>query len=58
MGQLNVRIPDELEEKLRFIAARKFGLKKGAIKRAIIEALEEWIRSNSHVLSEDVKRSG
>ena len=57
MGQLNVRIPDELEEKLRFIAAKKFGFKKGAIKRAVIEALEEWVRNNSHMLSEGGKRS-
>ena len=58
MGQLNVRIPDELEEKLRFIAAKKFGFKKGSIKRAVIEALEEWVKNNSHMLPEGEKGSG
>ncbi len=47
MGQLNVNIPDELEEKLRMMAAKKFGFKKGSLKKAIVEALEEWIKQNS-----------
>jgi len=47
MGQLNIKIPDELEEKLRITAAKKFGFKKGALKKAIIEAIEEWINRNS-----------
>jgi len=58
MGQLNVKIPDELEEKLRFIAAKKFGFKKGSIKRAVIEAPAEWVINNSHMLSEGEKSSG
>jgi len=58
LGQLNVKIPDELEEKLRSIAAKKFGFKKGSMKQAVIEALEEWVRNNSHMLLEGEKSSG
>lgn len=57
MGQLNVRIPDDLEEKLRYIAARKFGFRKGALKRAVIEALREWVENNSHILVEGGRES-
>lgn len=46
MGQLNVRIPDELEEKIRRIAAKKFGFKKGFLSKAVIEALKEWVERN------------
>ena len=46
MGYINIRIPDELDEKIRQIAARKYGFRKGSLKKAIIEALEEWIRKN------------
>lgn len=46
MGIVNVNLPDDLEEKLRIIAAKKFGLKKGFLKKAIIEAIEEWVDKN------------
>jgi len=46
MGHINVRIPDELEEKVRSIAVKKFGLRKGYLTKAIIDALEEWVKRN------------
>jgi len=46
MGQLNIKIPDDLEEKVRLIASRKFGLRKGYLTKAITEALEEWVKKN------------
>ncbi len=46
MGQMNVYLPDDLERRLREIAARKFGLKKGFLKKAIIEAIREWVEKN------------
>ncbi len=51
MGQLNINIPDELEEKLRYIAAKKFGFKKGALKKAVIEAISKWIEDNNQFLT-------
>ena len=47
MGQVNLNIPDELEEKLRKLAVEKFGARKGFLTNAIVEALEEWIEKNS-----------
>jgi predicted DNA-binding protein len=47
MGHLNLRIPDELEEKLRELAVKKFGARKGFLTKSIVEALEEWVRKNS-----------
>ncbi len=46
MGQINVRIPDELERRLRVAAFRKFGFRKGALTKAIVEAIEEWLSNN------------
>lgn len=52
MGQINVILPDELEEKLRIIAAKKFGFKRGALKKAVIEAIEKWVEENRERLGE------
>ena len=49
VGQLNLRIPDELEKKLRETAVKKFGAKKGFLMNAIVEAVEEWVKKNSQV---------
>lgn len=46
MGYINVKIPDELEDKIRRLAARKYGFKKGFLKKAIVDALEEWVKNN------------
>lgn len=46
MGQLNVEIPDELDEKFKRVVAKKFGLRKGSLKKAIEEAIMEWIKRN------------
>jgi len=35
MGQINVNLPEELERKLREVANRKFGLKKGFLSKAL-----------------------
>lgn len=56
VGQLNVKIPNEIEEKFRLIASRKFGLRKGYLTKAIVEALEKWIKENEELLG-DEKRS-
>ncbi len=46
MGQINVRIPDDLEEKVRQLAAKKFGFRKGALTKAVVEALKIWVELN------------
>jgi len=47
MGQLNLHIDDKLEDQFRRVAAEKFGAKKGFLKKAIEEAIKEWISKNS-----------
>lgn len=49
MGQINVTIPDDLEEKLRMLAAKKFGFKKGSLVKAVVEALSEWVERNAEL---------
>jgi len=46
MGQLNITLPDDLEERVRKTAVKKFGAKKGFLSKAFVEALEEWLKKN------------
>ena len=44
MGKISAIVPDELEEKVRQKAIKKFGLKKGYLSNAVFEALEAWVK--------------
>jgi len=46
MGRIDVILPDELEKKFRNKVFKKFGMKKGNITSAILEAIEQWIEKN------------
>ena len=46
MGAIKVILSDELEEKFRNMVFNKYGMKKGNIKTAIEEAIEQWIEKN------------
>jgi len=46
MGQVNLQIDDELEKEFRRIAVEKFEAKKGFLKKAIEEAIKDWINKN------------
>lgn len=46
MGQMNIKIPDDLEEEFRMTAVEKFGPKRGFLVKAVTEAFEEWIEKN------------
>ena len=37
-------IPDDLDKKLRAGAGEKYGAYKGSLQKAIIEALEDWLK--------------
>jgi hypothetical protein len=47
MGQINLKIDDKLEKELRKVAAEKFEARKGFLKKAIEEAVRDWINKNS-----------
>jgi len=47
LGQINLKIDDNLEKEFRKIAAEKFEAKKGFLKKAIEEAIRDWICKNS-----------
>jgi hypothetical protein len=47
MGQLNLKVDNELEKEFRKVAADKFGARKGFLKKAVEEAIRDWIRKNS-----------
>lgn len=46
MGRINIIIPDDLENKLRREIAKRFGLRKGNIQRAMEEAIKMWIKKD------------
>jgi len=46
MGAIKVILSDNLEKKFRNKVFQKYGMKKGNIKVAIEEAIEQWIQKN------------
>jgi len=44
MGKISVSIPDDLEKKVRIKAMKKWGMKKGYLSKAVLEALEQWLK--------------
>jgi len=47
MADLHVEVPDPLDSKFRQAIARHLGGKKGDLAKAVIEALELWIKQKS-----------
>jgi len=46
MGKINLEIDDALEKEFRRGAAEKFEARKGFLKKAIEEAICDWINKN------------
>jgi len=44
MGRLDVIIPDDIEKELRVRAAQLFGGERGALSRAVAEAIRLWLQ--------------
>jgi hypothetical protein len=44
VGKISISIRDDLEEKLRTKAMKKFGMKKGCLSKAVEEAVESWLK--------------
>ena len=43
VGIINVRIEDELEQSFRLEVVRRFSGKKGALRKAVQEAIKLWL---------------
>jgi hypothetical protein len=43
MPQLNVNIPEDLNEKVRMKAGKLYGAQKTAITMAVVQALTDWV---------------
>lgn len=46
MGRLTITIDDDVEYRFREMARKHFGTRFGAIKKAVEEALEDWMKKN------------
>ena len=42
MGQLNLKISEDVDQKFRSAVARRIGMKKGNLSIAVEEALSKW----------------
>lgn len=45
MGKIHVKIDDNTERRLREMATKRFGNKKGSLSKAINEAINNWLAS-------------
>jgi len=45
MGRINLVISDDIENKFRKEVAKRFGVRKGNIQKAIEEAIDIWIKN-------------
>ncbi len=43
MKRIDIMLPDELEERFRREVAKKMGMKKGNLSKAVQEAIEKWL---------------
>lgn len=47
MGRITVNLPDELEKMLRHRVIQKYGSKRGALSKAVVEAVKLWLKQKS-----------
>ena len=52
MGKLNVEIDDELEREFRHLIIDVYGTRKGALAKAIEDAVRLWIQKHKAELQE------
>jgi len=49
MGEIKIKISDEIERKFREMAMRNFGYSKGSISQAAQKAIADWIVTNIEI---------
>jgi len=55
LGEIQGVVKEELEQKFRVLAMRKFGYGKGSISKALEEAMRFWVESNQIVVKAETK---
>jgi len=53
MGRITLVIDDDMEQELRMLAAKKYGLKRGSLGAALNEAVRMWINKTREELKEE-----
>ncbi|HTS33914.1 MAG TPA: hypothetical protein VMI55_08300 [Thermoplasmata archaeon] len=46
MGRIDAVLPDKLEQRFRMEVAKRYGVKKGNMLKAISEAIESWVSTD------------
>ncbi len=44
LGRLDVDVDDKLEQKLRMAVLKRYGGRKGDLKKAVVDAIEKWLK--------------
>ena len=55
LGEIRGVVKEELEQKFRVLAMKKFGYGKGSISKALEEAMHRWVESNQIVVKAETK---
>lgn len=45
MGRIDVILPDDLEKEFRLEIAKRVGMKKGNLTKAVEQAIRQWIKN-------------
>ena len=46
MGRIDVQLPDQLEKEFRLEIGKRFGMKKGNLRKAVEQAIRQWIEND------------
>lgn len=49
VGRLDIIIPDDLEKQFRMKVLDKFGAEKGALSKAMAEAMRLWLKQEAQI---------
>jgi hypothetical protein len=44
MGRVDLVLDDKLEQRLRLAVVKRYGGRKGDLKKALVDAIERWLR--------------
>jgi hypothetical protein len=44
MGRVDLNLDDKLEQRLRMAVVKKYGGRKGDLTKAVVDAIERWLK--------------